>query len=122
MKKVNLVFTTLALAATITAANAGKTTTTTSEYTYIKQGEDASSSSTKKTIVSERKTDKEILKLLDAKIDSYPALDDDVSFSVQDGVVCLKGTVDNTSERDHAELIAESIAGVVRVDNLLNVD
>ncbi len=120
MKKINTRLTALAVLTTV-VINTSQAATTTTEYSYTKEARDGSVTS-KTMVVSERKTDKEILKLLDAKIDGYPALDDDVSFTVDDGIVALKGTVDNTSERDHAGLIAESIPGVMRVDNLINLE
>jgi osmotically-inducible protein OsmY len=92
---------------------------------YIRDGDgsgNSSSTSRTKSVIAERRTDSSILKDLDGKIDSYPDLDDDVSFKVDDGVVTLSGRVENTSERDHAGMLAADIKGVVSVDNLIDTE
>lgn len=124
MKTINLTIATLAILITMNTASTAQTTTNTTEsFTYTKDDQDNKSIlSSKKSMTVERKTDKEILKLLDSKINEYPDLDDDVSFSVREGVIILKGTVENTSERGHAGMLAESIPGVIRVDNLIDVE
>ncbi len=126
MKKINLTITAFAILATMGAANAGDVKTTTTESVYTKDGDGStrstSTTSHTKLVVEERKTDKQIRNMLDDKIDSYTDLDDDVSFSVVDGVVILSGIVENTSERDHAGMIAEDIVGVVSVDNSIEVE
>lgn len=120
-RKLDLIITSLTVLAAFAAANAATSTTTTTEsHTYTKDGNLSSSSRT--LVISDKKTNSEICKALDTKIDSYPDLDDDVSFKVQDGVITLKGTVDNTSERDLAGMIAKDLVGVVRVDNLIDVE
>jgi len=122
MKKTNLAIATLVALAISSAVNAEQTTTTntTESYTYTK-GNDGSITSSQKTMTSERKTDKEILKILDAKIDGFSDLDDAVSFTVQNGVVTFKGKVKYASQKDHVRLLAEAIPGVVRVDNLIDI-
>jgi osmotically-inducible protein OsmY len=119
MKKINLAIAAFAVIASINTAQAG--TSTTESYSYTKE-DNRSLTNNKQSMISTRQTDQQILKILDDKIDGFEDLDDDVSFTVQDGIVILKGTVDNTSEKDHARLLAECIPGVVRVDNLINVE
>jgi osmotically-inducible protein OsmY len=66
--------------------------------------------------------DSSIYDKLDAKIDSMPMLDDDVSFSVDNCVITLTGVVDNYEERQSALKTAMSIPGVRAVKNMLQVD
>ncbi|MCE2929255.1 MAG: BON domain-containing protein [Candidatus Caenarcaniphilales bacterium] len=126
MKNTQLI-TMLAVLAATSAVCAEETKTTTTEYMYVRDGEgsgNSSSTSTSRTksVIAERRTDKSILMDLDEKIDSYPDLDDDVSFKVDDGAVTLSGRVENTSERDHAGMLAAEIKGVVSVDNLIDTE
>ncbi len=122
MKLVKYTLIMLLTASTIGAASAASTTTTEETYVYETTDGSNSQSSLTKLTTNERRTDTDISKMLDNKIDGYPDLDDDVSFSVHNGIVILKGTVDNTSERDHAGMIAQTIPGVVEVDNLIDVE
>lgn len=122
MKKISLTILAFIAINSINTAQAEQARTNSVEsYSYTKE-DNGSITSSKKLVISERQTDKQILKVLDAKIDGFKNLDDDVSFTVQDGIVILKGTVENSSEKDHARLLAESVAGVTRVDNLINVE
>ena len=119
MKQLNLTIAILTVLATMSTANAAETTTTTTEYT---QKVDESITSSKRLIVAEKKSDREIHKSLDARIDIYPNLNDEVSFTVQDGIVILKGAVENTSDKDYTAMMAAAIPGVSRVDNLITVE
>jgi osmotically-inducible protein OsmY len=122
MKKTNLAIIAFTVIGSMNTVQAAQTKTNTTEsYSYTKE-DDGSITSSKKLVISERQTDKQILKALDDKIDGFKDLDDDVSFTVQDGIVILKGSVENSSEKDHARLLAESVAGVTRVDNLINIE
>ncbi len=67
-------------------------------------------------------SDRMIRKALDAAIDSHDELDDDVSFDVSRGMVTLKGTVDNFSEKTAANQIAKNIKGVNKVFDQLRVE
>lgn len=64
-------------------------------------------------------SDDAITQSLDQTYDYHHELDDDVTFSVKDGVVTLTGLVDNTDERKHAEELAYEITGVNYVVNKL---
>lgn len=117
-KKINTAIATLVILITMGAANAVETTTTTTQYT---QTIDESSISSQRLIYPEKSSDKEILRLLDAKINSYADLRNDVWSSAHDGVISLKGTVDKTSQKDFTGMMAAAIPGVIRVDNLIAV-
>ncbi len=122
MKTIKVAIATFAILATTAVVQAAQTTTTTESYTYSKDGGVTSDDGAQKCVKqSVRRTDKEILTDLDGKIDGFKVLDEKISFTVVDGVVTLRGRADNTSEKDHAKLLAESIPGVVRVDNQINV-
>lgn len=99
-------------------AQAYQTTTTTEETITITSKE----CSADNLMSSNPKADREISKTLDNIIDSYPELDDDVGFSVNDGVVTLRGEVERESEKTHAEVLASKISGVSQVDNRIRVD
>ena len=118
MKKTNITMGMLAILATMGAANAAETTTTTTQYT---QKIDESTTSSQRLILPEKSSDKEIIRILDAKINSYADLRNDVSCSVQDGVVNLKGIVDSPSQKDFAAMLAAAVPGVIRVDNLISI-
>ena len=64
-------------------------------------------------------TDHSIRETYDKLIDSTPNLDDDVGFSVRDGVITLRGTVDSEFESEAAEKMAYKIEGVQHVVNKL---
>ncbi len=104
--------------AAVGSANAVETTTTTTQYT---QKIDESTTSSQRLIFPEKSSDKEILRQLDAKINSYTDLRNEVSSNAQDGVVTLKGKVDRASQKDFSAMMAAAIPGVVRVDNLITV-
>ena len=118
MKKTNITIAILAIFATMGIANAAETTTTTTQYT---QKIDESSTSSQRLILPENESDREIFKLLDARINSYADLRGDVSCTVQDGVVNLKGKVNRASQKDFAAMMATAVPGVIRVDNLISV-
>jgi hypothetical protein len=66
-------------------------------------------------------TDRSIRSSLDELIDNRADLDDDVSFSVKDGVVTLRGVVDNNMENKDAVDLANSVRGVgYVVDKLIS--
>ncbi len=115
MKLINLAIVTLStVSMTLISVSAKQTTTA----TYIYETDDGTKSETRATqvVTTEKIPDDVILKMLDDKIDSYPGL------AVHNGMVILKGTVDNLAERDHAGVIAKSIPGVTEVDNLLFIE
>lgn len=64
-------------------------------------------------------SDQSIRNTFDDLIDDEGDLDDDVSFSVKDGVITLRGVVDTQSESTDAEEIAYKIEGVSHVVNKL---
>ncbi len=113
MKKLNLTLAILTALSTTQIAYA-ETTVTTTEYTQ----------KTNESIVSQatiKKSDKEIIKSLDNRINNYPDLKNSVSFIVQDGIVILKGSVDMRSQKDYTAMMASATPGVVRVDNLISI-
>jgi osmotically-inducible protein OsmY len=118
MKKAKTTIAILSLLATIGAAKAVETTTTTTQYS---QSLDESSTSSLKTILPIKNSDKEINMVLAAKINSYDDLRSNVSSSVLNGVVNLSGIVDRTSQKDFVVMITESIPGVIRIENLISV-
>lgn len=90
---------------------AASTTTTTKTYTEVSKEEP------QVYLIK----DSSIRKSLDREIDMRAELDDDVSFSVKNGVVTLRGVVDNNLENKQAVDVAYSIKGVQHVvDKLIS--
>lgn len=116
MKTINISLATLGLFCLIGVASAVQTTTTTTE-SYTSDGGSVTTSKT--LVVTEKRSDKEISKLLTEKIDGYL---DDVAFTVQDGVVILSGKAKTMNEKTQAANLAESIPGVVTVNNLISIE
>ncbi len=103
------------LVATVLDINAAKTVEQKDTYTY--QNKQVSTVTT-----SVSRSDREIGKILDEKIDSFEELDEDVGFTVKDGIVTLYGEVENSSLRSHVEMLASTIPGVRSIENRIQID
>jgi osmotically-inducible protein OsmY len=67
-----------------------------------------------------RRSDERIREDVNYRLTDDPDLDaSDIEVSVNDGVVTLRGSVDSRWDKRRAEDIAESVSGVVDVDNKL---
>jgi osmotically-inducible protein OsmY len=67
-------------------------------------------------------SDGEMREQLDHLIDSHRELDDDVGFRVKDGVITLRGVVDNESERELAGRLAREVEGATKIENVIRVE
>lgn len=112
MLKLFLILSLVAVPALISKAVAA-TTTTTTQY----QTEQTRVINPPESVVII--TDDSIRQSFDKAIDFNTDLDDDVSYTVKDGVVTLSGTVDTMDELKKAEALAYQIKGVSHVVNNL---
>lgn len=67
-------------------------------------------------------SDKVIKNKLTNNINAHDDIDHDVDVHVKDGVVTLRGEVDNKSEKALAQRLAVNTPGVTSVKNLLVID
>jgi hypothetical protein len=74
---------------------------------------------------AERRDDKEIAAAVRRRIDEADNLSrnaEEVRVTSRDGVVTLRGTVDDRGERERLKRIAENVRGVVRVEDDLDLN
>jgi osmotically-inducible protein OsmY len=73
------------------------------------------------SIANAKQTDKQIHDALDTKMNAVSYLDNNVSFSVKEGCVTLRGDVDTVNEKNKARILAEATPGVMKVENLIHI-
>ncbi len=67
--------------------------------------------------------DARIEKDIGLALHEHPKIDEtDIHVEVSNGTVVLKGKADTEEEKEHAQLIAAAVPGVLHVENRLHVD